>query len=189
MSTASDAHNPLARIDAILATHACADEKERRDVAFIRDFCARHPDALSRSCSAGHITGSALVMHAPTAKLLLTHHRKLNRWLQFGGHGEGETDPAAIALREAIEESGLPDLRLVSPLPFDVDVHPIPARGAEPEHFHLDLRYLAYTERPDEIAASAESHEIRWFSFDECAALALSAEMRRMLLKGIGNRG
>lgn len=180
---ASDDASALRRIDALLAAHPCSDDKERRDVALIRDFCARQPLALRRECTPGHITGSALVLHTPSRRLLLTHHRKLNRWLQFGGHGEGESDPADTALREAAEESGLPDLQLVSRSPFDVDVHTIPARGDTPEHLHLDLRYLALTQRPDDAVVSAESHAIRWFSFTECAALPLSDEMQRMLAK------
>lgn len=179
--------DPHARLDALLAAHAGADEKETGDAAFIRDFLRRHPDAMSRRCAPGHITGSALVLHAASFKVLLTLHRKLNRWLQFGGHMETEThderDPADTALREASEESGLPDLRLVARAPIDVDVHTIPARGAEPEHLHLDLRYLALTERPECAHASHESHEIRWFTIEECESLALSEEMRRLLKK------
>jgi 8-oxo-dGTP pyrophosphatase MutT (NUDIX family) len=182
MNASDDAH-ALQRIDSLLAAHPCSDGKERRDVAFIRDFCACQPLALRRECAPGHITGSALVLHVPSRRLLLTHHRKLNRWLQFGGHGEGESDPADTALREAAEESGLPDLQLVSRSPFDVDVHTIPARGDAPEHLHLDLRYLALTQRPDAAVVSKESHAIRWFSFAECAALPLNDEMQRMLAK------
>ncbi|MCX6016948.1 MAG: NUDIX hydrolase [Chloroflexi bacterium] len=178
------AHGPaLARISATLAAHPCADDGETRDVAFIRDFCTRQPFALNKGCEEGHITGSALVLHPPSRRVLLTHHRKLHIWLQFGGHGEGETDPAEIALREAIEESGLPDLALVSQTPLDVNVHTYPTRGDIPEHLHLDLRYLAITNLPDLALTSEESHDIRWFTFDELATMPLNSEMQRLLAK------
>lgn len=173
----------LLHLDELLAAHPCADHKERRDVNFIREFCARQPRALRRDCTPGHVTGSALVLHIPSRRVLLTHHRKLNLWLQFGGHTENEDDPADTALREATEESGLPDLLLVSRRPFDVDVHTIPARADAPEHLHLDLRYLALTQLPDAATASDESHAIRWFTFAECDAMPLSDELRRMLAK------
>ncbi|HEY6909924.1 MAG TPA: NUDIX hydrolase [Myxococcales bacterium] len=153
----------LAQLDA----HRAADEKEARDVAFIRDFVARHPkDAHLRSQQEGHLTGSGFVLDASRSRVLLLHHKKLGRWLQPGGHGEGETDPRRIALREIEEETGLrrgeltpiPDLRIL-----DVDVHAIPARPAEPAHLHLDLRYGFVADVGAAPRVSAESRELRWF--------------------------
>jgi len=155
-------------LDAQLAAHACADEKEARDVAFVRDFIAAHPlDAHLRSQLLGHLTGSGFVLDSTRRRVLLLHHGRLNRWLQPGGHGEGETDPRLIALREIEEETGLtglaafPDERLL-----DVDVHPIPARPGEPEHAHLDLRY-GFIAAPDaRPRLSNESRGLRWFPLD-----------------------
>jgi 8-oxo-dGTP pyrophosphatase MutT (NUDIX family) len=175
----------IARLDAVLAAHVCDDDKERRDVAFIRSFLHEHADAFSRTCTQGHVTGSALILHPPTGRVLLTHHRKLNIWVQCGGHMEDELDPADTALREANEESGLPDLVLASRTPLDIDVHVFPARGATPEHFHLDVRYLAFTSAPERADASHESHEIRWFTIEECDALALGEDMKRLLRKAL----
>jgi len=139
-------------LDAQLAGHASADEKEARDVAQIRAFLRAHPqDAHLRSQLEGHLTGSGFVLDAARRCVLLLHHGRLGRWLQPGGHGEGEIDPRLIALREIAEETGLvdllpfPDLRLL-----DVDVHLIPARRDELEHPHLDLRY-GFLARPGAI--------------------------------------
>ena len=129
-------------LDALLSAHACADEKEARDVEFIREFLRAHPDdAHLRAQKAGHLTGSGFVLDASRSKVLLLFHGKLHRWLQPGGHGEGETDPRRIALREIEEETGLPEADLEGGALLDVDVHTIPARKDEPEHPHLDLRY------------------------------------------------
>jgi 8-oxo-dGTP pyrophosphatase MutT (NUDIX family) len=154
----------VAQLDA----HRAADAKEARDVAFVRAFLARHPDdAHLRSQPEGHLTGSGFVLHASRARVLLLHHAKLGRWLQPGGHGEGEIDPRRIALREIEEETGLrerdlfpcPDARIL-----DVDVHHIPVRAAEPAHLHLDLRYGFVAGVGAAPRLSEESRALRWFS-------------------------
>ncbi len=115
----------------------------------------------------GHLTGSAFVLDAAGTRLVLVHHAKLDRWLQPGGHGEkGETDPLAVALREAREETGIAALPL-STSPFDLDVHVIPARKDEPAHLHLDIRYLLKAPPGAEPRASAESRAVRWAKLSE----------------------
>ena len=133
-----------------LRRHVPADGKEAADVAEVLAFLDRHPDPFDRRILEGHLTASAVVVSAAGDRVLLLHHRKLGRWLQPGGHAEpGEGDAERIALREAWEETGIPGLVLhpSAPRPLDVDVHPIPARGDEPAHRHLDLRYLVVAPR------------------------------------------
>ena len=173
---------------AALSAHTPTDEKEALDRLKIIALCRQHPNIRSRECMPGHLTGSGLVVHAASRRVLLNHHRKLDRWLQFGGHFDEEQLPDAVALREGREESGLDDLRLApmappAPVPFDVDVHTIPARGAQPEHLHLDIRYLLLTDKPELATPSAESHTIRWFDFAPTQALPLTDELRRMIEK------
>lgn len=141
------------------------------------------PDCFHRSSFPGHFTGSALVVSADGSKTLLHHHRKLDRWLQFGGHCDGDENITRVAQREALEESGIDGLILASPRPFDLDIHPIPARPTEPAHEHYDVRYVLIA--PDEAAfvCSDESHELRWFTGEETASLDLDAGMRRMIAK------
>ncbi len=176
------------RMVAMLEVHPCADADEARSVRRIIELAHVHPNLFSPLCEAGHITGSALIVHPPTRRVLLNHHRKFDRWMQFGGHMEHEFDPADTALREAREETGLIDLHLYppttdAPRPFDVDVHRIPQRGDRPEHLHLDLRYLLATGRPEAAQATHESNEIRWFTFEELNALDLEPSVWRMIRK------
>ena len=96
-----------------------------------RTFLATHGDAFERTLAIGHFTGSAWLVSGDGARVLLTHHRKLGRWLQLGGHADGDTDLRRVALREAEEESGLHGLAVESGI-FDLDRHRIPARGDEP---------------------------------------------------------
>lgn len=119
--------------------------------------------------------------------VLLLHHRKLNRWLQPGGHGDpGETSGEQVALREALEETGIAGLVLHAgaPQPLDVDVHDIPARGDEPAHEHLDLRYLVVAPADAAFApALAEMRDLRWFAWDDVEALGPDPGLRRALGK------
>jgi len=170
-----------------LRRHAPADDEEAQDLARIRAFVERHPDPFDRRIAEGHLTGSAIVVSARGDRVLLLHHRKLDRWLQPGGHADpGETTGEEVALREAREETGLVGLALHhdAPRPLDVDVHDIPARGDEPAHEHLDLRYLVLA--PEGAALSpqlAEMHDLRWVAWDEAAELGPDHGLRRALGK------
>jgi ADP-ribose pyrophosphatase YjhB (NUDIX family) len=155
-------HADLDALDAALSTYACRWPDEATVVALFRDFLREAPAAFERSHPPGHFTGSAWLVSADGERVLLTHHRKLNRWLQLGGHADGDHDPARVAWREAEEESGLTDLRVEQPL-FDLDRHAIPARGAEREHWHYDLRYVVRAAPGAEaFVVSEESHALAW---------------------------
>jgi len=178
------------RLDAVapgLRRHVPGDVREGADLARILAFVERHRRPFDRGIAEGHLTGAALIVSAAGDRVLLLHHRKLGRWLQPGGHGEkGETSGEAVALREAFEETGIAGLALHpgAPRPLDVDVHPIPARGDEPAHEHLDLRYLVVAPPGAEARLNAdESHAIRWFGWDELAGLGLDPGLVRALAK------
>ena len=141
------------------------------------------PGCFTRSCFPAHFTGSCLVVSSDGQKALLHHHRKLNRWLQFGGHCDGEEDVLRVAQREALEESGIEGLILASARPFDLDIHEIPAKDGEPAHWHYDVRYVLIAPENAVFQTSPESHELRWFSPDEMEALPLSIGMQRLLSK------
>ena len=144
-------------------------------------FVDAHPeDAHLRTCLEGHLTASALVLDAEGARALLTFHRKLGKWLQLGGHCDGDANLAAAALREAIEESGIEDLE-IDPLPIDLDIHPIPARSGEPRHLHLDTRFLVHAPRGARERASEDSIELRWFTREESAEIETDDSVRRLL--------
>jgi 8-oxo-dGTP pyrophosphatase MutT (NUDIX family) len=164
-----------ALLERLLVEHSPRDEAEERDRARVRDFVERHEDPFDRGIAEGHLTGSAFVLD-PIGRVLLTHHRKLDLWLQLGGHAEAEREASAVALREAREESGLEDLTFHEGLRFDdgqprlldLDVHVIPARPAEPEHLHLDLRFVLRTSRPEQVIADPrETKALEWVDLDE----------------------
>jgi 8-oxo-dGTP pyrophosphatase MutT (NUDIX family) len=168
-----------------LRRHATQDTKEAEDLATILAFVARHRQPFDRRIVEGHLTGSALVLSASGDRVLLLFHRKLARWLQPGGHAEpGEEDGATVALREGREETGLSELALHprAPRPLDVDVHDIPARGSEPAHQHLDLRYLVVAPPAAALRrADAEARDLRWFGWSDLSGLDLDPGLRRAL--------
>ena len=135
-------------------------------------------DCFERTSYAGHFTGSALVVSADGKSVLLHHHRKLDRWMQFGGHCEDDANILEVAHREALEESGIEGLKAVQETPFDLDIHEIPARPAtsEPAHFHYDIRFLFIAE------PTAPPEGIRWVSLVEVAGLP-DASLSRMARK------
>ncbi len=129
-------------------------------------FTEQHPDCLLRSCGPGHLTGSALVLDPATGRVLLIHHAKLGRWLQPGGHADGEGNLGLVAHTEATEETGLAGLRLVTPA-IDIDVHAIGARPGEPSHDHLDLRFLVLSGADTTAVPNAETLGARWVHPDD----------------------
>jgi 8-oxo-dGTP pyrophosphatase MutT (NUDIX family) len=153
----------VARLAADLVDYRARWPGEAGTVAVFEELLRTDRDALAyrRERRAGHFTGSAWVVSADGARVLLTHHRKLDRWLQPGGHADGDTDLARVALREAEEETGLRDL-VLEPGVFDLDRHAIPARGDEPEHWHYDVRYLVRATGSEEFVVSEESHALAW---------------------------
>lgn len=146
-------------------------------------------DPFRREHLAGHFTGSAWLVSADRERALLLHHRKLDRWLQPGGHADGDGDLAAVALREAEEETGLRGLR-VEPAVFDIDRHRIPARGAEPEHWHYDVRFVVHAGEDETFAVNEESHALAWRPIVEIANdPAMDASVRRLARKFLNGAG
>ena len=89
--------------------------EEMTVVERFQELLARYPNCFERDCWAGHVTGSAWLVDPSGRDVLLTHHRKLGIWLQLGGHSDGDPETAAVALREAEEESGL-EVELLWPI-------------------------------------------------------------------------
>ncbi|MGW0628405.1 NUDIX hydrolase [Streptomyces sp. NPDC002758] len=159
--------------DAVLTLKTYEGQDELRQ-AYL-DHLAAHPDGIWKSCHAGHVTASALVIDPERGRVLLTLHKKLKMWLQMGGHCEPQdASLAAAALREATEESGVAGLALLPGGPVRLDRHPIPP----PCHVHLDVQYAAVAPRDAEHAISDESLDVRWFPYDEVADVADDSVVR-----------
>ena len=173
-------------LHALLDAHTPADGREADSLRRIQKLLKSAPDPYSRTLYVpGHLTASALVVDPDRERTLLIFHAKLRLWLQPGGHFEpGERDPWVSAAREVLEETRLPTrLPEIEARLLDVDVHAIPARGAEPDHFHFDLRMLLVAEHLPAQAGDAGVREARWFTLRELAALDLDPGLGRALRK------
>ena len=167
----------------LLDRYRAAMPEDEPTAGLFREFASVYADCLERSCVPGHLTGSAWLVERSGQRVLLTHHRKLNKWLQLGGHADGDGDLARVALREAEEESGLGDL-IVEPAIFDLDRHMIPARANEPAHWHYDVRFVVRTTGSEAFAISDESHALAWRGIPDVAAdSGVDVSVRRMALK------
>jgi 8-oxo-dGTP pyrophosphatase MutT (NUDIX family) len=178
---------PADALAQLLEQHRPSDAKEAQDLERMR-ACARSlAEPFSRAQLDAHFTGSAVVTDPQGRHVVLVHHAKLQRWLQPGGHADPQDggQMQATALREAQEETGCRVfLHPHAPQPLDVDVHTIPARRDEPEHHHLDVRFLVVAEDPEQLAHDpAESFGAQWLSWDEALARADEAPLRRLLEK------
>ena len=157
--------------------------EEKPTIQRFREFVSLNSDCFERSLETGHITASSWIVDRSGTRVLLTHHRKLNRWLQLGGHADGDPDVARVALREAEEESGLNDLELIEPAVFDLDVHPIPPRKADPAHDHYDVRFLIRQRGSDTFVVSEESHDLAWVEIDRIEEYTQEESILRMAAK------
>jgi 8-oxo-dGTP pyrophosphatase MutT (NUDIX family) len=137
---------------------------------------------LHRTALPDHWTASAWIVDPRHQVVLLLLHPKLRRWLQPGGHADGDGDLPQVALKEAREETGIVSLRLDTDEIFDLDVHPIPARGQEPAHFHMDARYFITANRDAPLDPSREAILVSWVGIESLLD-ADDAGLQRMAAK------
>ena len=153
----------------------------------------QHPDALNRRCRPGHLTGSALVVEPVHNRFLVLYHRKLRRWLQPGGHADGDSDLARVALREATEETGIEGLRVAEPA-IDLDIHVVDPPG-EDAHQHHDVRFLVIAPAGAVAIGNSESEALRWITIGELYSIGADCGMFRLarcgseLLSGLRRNG
>jgi len=185
--TGSKAESARDRVLALLA-EAGDSAAPSETTRIFREFAASHADCCERSCVPGHFTGSAWVVSADGERALLLHHRKLDIWVQPGGHADGDGNLASVALREAEEETGLAGLQIEGGI-FDLDRHAIPARGLDPEHFHYDVRFVVRAGADESFVVNEESHALAWLPVADIARDAhADGSVRRMATKWLARK-
>jgi len=163
-----------------------ANQHEVADVRRIR-AASSNADIFSRS-SLLHATGSALVVHPPSGRVLLRWHPRMQRWMQVGGHFDpAETDPLQVAIREAHEETGLRDLVALPAhdRPLQIVIVPVPEHGDEPAHEHADFRYVFVTNQPDAIQRESSGAILRWTPFATASSEMAEQNLRIFLARAV----
>ncbi|MGC4023684.1 MAG: NUDIX hydrolase [Cyclobacteriaceae bacterium] len=151
------------------------------EMKFIQPFLKllNHQDCFLRTHLPGHITGSAWIVNKDRTKTLLVHHGKLNRWMQPGGHADGDENVLRVSLKEAEEETGLKYFKPNDQI-FDIDIHTIPVRKDFPEHLHFDIRFLLEGSEEEKVVVSEESHDVKWVLLSELENYAQERSVLRM---------
>lgn len=155
-------------------------------LARVLAFVEAQPDCFERHLAIGHLTGSAWIVGPDRSQALLTHHRRLNQWLQLGGHADGNPDIFAVAWREAQEESGLRTIHPLSSQIFDIDVHLFPARAGEAAHHHYDIRFLFEANPAEALVVTPESKALAWVSITQISNFSADHSILRMAHKTTG---
>lgn len=127
-------------------------------------FCR---DCFDRFFLPAHITASAWALTPDLSQVVLLHHKKLNKWLQPGGHADGDENVLRVAKKELCEEAGITDTEVIGDSFFDLDIHVIPAHGNMAIHEHFDVRFAMIANDPSQLRKNDESHEVSWVSLDQ----------------------
>jgi 8-oxo-dGTP pyrophosphatase MutT (NUDIX family) len=172
----------------LLHNYLPSDANEVVAKQLMLDFIANNADCFERTLLQGHFTASCWLVNKAMDRALLTHHAKLNTWLQLGGHCDGDSNISAVALKEAQEESGLLNIKLVSREIFDIDVHAIPANSREPAHLHYDVRFLVQVLDDAPLIISPESKDLCWFGTDASSLPTTELSILRMFNKWLALR-
>jgi len=174
---------PKEELEKLLALYVPLNENEETMWHDVTAFLKSCKFPFGKLCATGHITASAWIVDHREQSVLLTHHAKLNKWFQLGGHTEiGETIYEA-AMREATEESGIKHLQYVNRNIFDIDVHVIPEILGTPEHIHYDIRFLFIADSHEPLIVSSESHDVKWIPIKEINNYTESESILRMVRK------
>lgn len=159
------------------------------ELRFVPQFLEllQSPRSFHRDHLPGHITASAWIVDENKTHTLLVHHAKLNKWLQPGGHADGDENVLNVATREVNEETGVTNLTLFVPGIFDLDIHPIPARKDFPEHLHYDIRFAFTVSQQEKLKISDESHDLKWVNLREVPTISQqNPSILRMIRKTLG---
>ncbi|MEW5754925.1 MAG: NUDIX hydrolase [Pseudomonadota bacterium] len=169
----------------LLSTYRTPFIEEAAMAERTRQFVLQHDNCFDRSLAPGHVTGSAWVLNPARTHVLMLHHRKLDRWLQPGGHADGDPDILRVVLKETAEETGVDveNIRLISEAIFDVDVHTVHASVHDPRHEHFDIRFLVEIDDRLPLPGNDESHQVAWIPLEEVARYANARSFYRMTMK------
>ena len=172
-------------LEQLIKNYAQTYPQEKAPLDMLK-FLDHETGYFSRNSYNGHFTGSAWIVSPDKSSILMTHHKKLGKWIQLGGHADGENDLLKVALREAKEESGIQQFKILSEKIFDLDIHAIPQHNIEPSHLHYDIRFLFEADPIGEaVIISDESHDVTWVPLEDVAKINPEVSIQRMIKKTI----
>ncbi len=165
----------------LLENYQISFDEDRDILKKFLQFIVENRQCFDRSFEIGHITGSSWIVNRARTHVLCTLHKKLDKWLQLGGHADGDTDVFSVALREAGEESGLSQITPLSDQVFDIDIHPILSKGST--HYHYDVRFIFEADSSEALKVSHESKDVAWIPLDGIETFTTEPSILRMCEK------
>jgi 8-oxo-dGTP pyrophosphatase MutT (NUDIX family) len=153
-------------LEGLLDEYGMQYPEESDTVTAFRELLRQGSVAFNRQNEKAHFTASGWIVDESYSQVLLVHHKKLRRWLQPGGHADGETDLYRVFLKEMAEETGIIKGR-ADRIIFDLDIHMIPEMGKINEHLHYDVRFLYVTPEKEQPESNEETNASRWVALDE----------------------
>jgi 8-oxo-dGTP pyrophosphatase MutT (NUDIX family) len=169
----------MEKILELLESYKCIIESEKLIKKRFIEFVQNNEDCFDRNLEVGHITASAFIFDPNNNKTLLLHHKKLNKWLQPGGHCDGDKDTLSVAIKEVFEETGLVINNQAQPI-FDLDIHMIPENKGILEHEHFDVRYLLLADSKIPLKQNHETNQLKWVHLSEMENYTTEESLRRM---------
>lgn len=174
-----------AKLQDLLLQYNSIDPKEQVYKQQMLDMLRLCPNSFHRGCIPGHFTASAWLLNKDSTEVLMLHHAKLDKWLQLGGHCDGDTDVLQVAIKEASEESGLSNIEPVFETIFDLDIHLIPQFKDDTPHYHYDVRFLLQAKGSSEFIRNNEAKDLKWFGKDINLLPTKSLSVTRMFDKWV----
>jgi 8-oxo-dGTP pyrophosphatase MutT (NUDIX family) len=174
-------------IDQITAFRpGCSQEVSDREL--ILGLCRDHSDILTRGNLVCHVTSSGLILNETLDKILMVHHNIYKTWTWTGGHADGETDLEAIALREAMEETGVGGASLFLKEMASLDVIPVFGHVKNGSyvsaHLHLNAAYVLQVSEGEKLTVRADENSgVEWAPLGEVAARSGEPELIRIFGK------
>ncbi len=158
-------------------------DPEDLTITQFENFIQKNPLCFERTLEEGHLTASCWLWNKERTACLFTLHKKLKKWLQLGGHADGDSDLLQVALKEAKEESGIEALEVLSEEIFDLSIHEIPTNSKEKAHLHYDVRFLLRATTNTPFVISSESDDLKWIRLDDFNQYELDPSILRMRTK------
>ncbi len=170
------------QLETLLARYQPSHPEDGAALVRMREVLGHETKCFDRHCMPAHFTASAWVLSHCGQNVALVHHKKLEKWLQPGGHADGNPNMLAVALKELSEECGVTTVSILPGI-FDLDVHIIPAFGDTPSHEHLDVRFAMRLNGPCALSCSTESHQVDWVRLATLEKFSCEASILRMRAK------
>lgn len=156
------------------------NEQEKGDKAIMLSYMESCPDIFLRTNLKAHMTASSWIVNRDRTKILMIYHNIYDSWAWTGGHADGDENLLAVALREALEETG------VHAVPVTEDIFSLENLTVDghfkhglyvPSHMHLNVTYLLQADDSEAVRAKEdENRGVSWFSLDEVLSKPSAAE-------------